>query len=100
MEKTPTQHMTLIVFGGALLAAIVVALVIFFLPSTETEEDLLLVEQGEEVTPVTSVALQTTNFDTSVLDNAQYKELDSSLFIRGLLPVAPPVGTGKTNLFR
>lgn len=100
MEKTPTQHMTLIVFGGALLAAIVVALVIFFLPSIKNEEDPLIAQGDGETAPAAGVVLQTKNFNTSVLDNPQYKELDSSLFTRGLLPVAPPTGTGKTNLFR
>ncbi len=96
MESEPTHHTTLIVFGGALLAAVIVAVVIYFLPSNKDE--------FAQVTDNTSVPAQEgvsqNSFDTSVLQRSEYKELDASLFTRGLLPVVPPTGTGKTNLFR
>jgi hypothetical protein len=99
METTQTQHMTLIVFGGALLAAVVVAVVVFVIPADPEDDPLLMDDVLTETTaPVNEVV--TTTFNTSVLENPKYQELDNSLFIRGLLPVNPPTGTGKTNLFR
>ncbi|MDA1169179.1 MAG: hypothetical protein O3A36_02480 [bacterium] len=98
MESEPTQHTTLIVFGGALLAAVVIATIVYFLPSSNPDfaEDL--------DTPTPNVPLQEIislkNFDLSVLERTEYKNLDNSLFTRGLLPVTPPTGTGKTNLFQ
>lgn len=94
----PQQHMTLIVLAGALIAAVAVALVIYFLPGTDqtVSEVSAPLENGV-------VAVQdgtNTQFDTSLLQRPEYANLDMSLFARGLLPVQPPVGAGKTNLFR
>lgn len=96
MESEPTHHTTLIVFGGALLAAIIIASIIYFLPSSNPEF-------AQELTIPTAPLEETIsrkNFDLSVLERTEYKDLDNSLFTRGLLPVAPPTGTGKTNIFR
>lgn len=38
-------------------------------------------------------------FDTSVLRDPRYLELDTSLIEQGRLPVQPPVARGKPNLF-
>ncbi len=96
METESQQHMIPIVLGGALVAALAVAAVIYFIPSMDsTPEDL--------IAPTDQVALQTSGtgqFDTSLLQAPEYNALDASLFSRGLLPVAPPAGTGKTNLFQ
>lgn len=96
MESEPAKHTTIIVFGGILLAAVVVALVMYFLPGNEADDtqELQTIDTGEQQVagPV--------NFNTAVLERNEYKELDASLFTRGLLPVTPPTGTGKTNVFR
>ena len=96
MESEPTKHTTIIVFGGILLAAVVVALTLFFLPSVPMDDapvlDPMQSASKEEARP--------TNFNTAVLERKEYKDLDNSLFVRGLLPVTPPTGTGKTNVFR
>lgn len=101
MENTPTQsqHMTLIVIGGALLAAIVVGLIVFLMPNN-VEEDFPVEEITTQEEDITSTITIQKNFDTSVLDSSNYTQLDRSLFVRGVLPVIPPTGTGKTNLFR
>ncbi|MEK7500198.1 MAG: hypothetical protein AAB649_06385 [Patescibacteria group bacterium] len=96
MESEPTHHTTLIVFGGALLAAVIVAVVIYFLPS-KPQEFVQVTDNSAE--PIQEASSQK-NFDTSVLQRSEYKDLDASLFTRGLLPVVAPTGTGKTNLFR
>lgn len=96
METTPTKNMTLIVLSGALLATLAVALVIYLIPSgTDVVEDLPI-ENGQIAVENTV----TTEFNTSVLQRTEYTNLDSSLFLRGLLPVQPPAGVGKTNLFQ
>jgi Tfp pilus assembly protein PilO len=96
METAQTQHMTLYIFGGVLLAAIVVALVIYFMPNTALD----IVEGPELGVQVAQETGTQREFNISVLQRTEYKELDASLFVRGLLPVAPPTGTGKTNLFQ
>lgn len=96
METAPTQHMTLIVLSGALLAALAVAAVIYFVPTLTPVAPEAQIENTQVVLEETA----STEFNTSVLQRTEYKELDASLFTRGLLPVQPPVGTGKTNLFR
>jgi hypothetical protein len=96
-EQTKPQHMTLIVLSGALLAAIAVALVIYFLPSLNSDTTELPVENGQVALDNSAV---TSEFNTSVLQRKEYTDLDMSLFSRGLLPVQPPTGVGKTNLFR
>lgn len=96
METAPTKNMTLIVLSGVLVAALAVALVIYFLPSGSDVTEDLPIENGQ-VAVDTNV---TTEFNTSVLQRTEYTNLDSSLFLRGLLPVQPPAGVGKTNLFQ
>lgn len=95
METEPRQHhMVLIVLSGALLAALVVAVVIYFVPSSGT----LPVQDSADQTALNTGT--SPDFNTAVLQRAEFRALDTSLFTRGLLPVQPPTGTGKANLFQ
>lgn len=96
MESEPTKHTTLIVFGGALLAVVIIAIVVYVMPRSNEE----LARELEAPTELAQETKTQTTFNTSVLERTEYKELDIGLFTRGLLPVTPPTGTGKTNLFR
>ena len=96
MENTPTQHMTLIVFGGVLLAAIIVGVIMYFSSSFSSQG--LVTQSTTDMVPL--AANTATQFDTTLFQRTEYKQLDMSLFVRGLLPVVPPAGTGKANIFR
>lgn len=96
METEPTKHTTLIVFGAFLGVAIIISLAVYFIMGTGSD---VSDEFGVVGTTPEIVASQK-NFNTAVLDRAEYRDLDGSLFTRGLIPVTPPTGTGKTNLFQ
>lgn len=87
------QHTTIILLIAILLAAGAVAAIIFFMPGTDTD---IPFSQNEGST--NTVGAQ--GFDTGVLQSREYTQLDASLMQRGLLPVQPPAGAGKTNIFR
>lgn len=87
------QHTTIILLAAILLAAGAVAAVIFFVPGTDTDVPF---QQGGGSTNTVGVQ----GFDTGVTQSREYSELDLGLLQRGLIPVQPPAGTGKTNIFR
>ncbi len=88
------QHATVLVLLAILLAAIAVAAVIYLIPGRE--QGVPAIEQEDGAT--STVGLQ--GFNTGTLQSSEYTSLDSGLFTRGLLPVQPPAGTGKANIFR
>ncbi len=98
METSSTQHMTIILLVAVLLAAVAVTTVIYFMPSLNP----IAQNSGEVVMeddPLLGVPAAQ-GFNTGVLQRPDYVGLDASLFARGLVPVQPPTGTGKTNLFQ
>ncbi len=92
-QEPKQQHTTIILLIAILLAAGAVAAVIFFIPGTDT---IIPFEQRDGST--NTVGAQ--GFDTGVLQGQDYTTLDLNLLNRGLLPVQPPAGAGKTNIFR
>ena len=92
-QEPKQQHMTIILLIAILLAAGAVAAVIYFVPGTDT---IIPVQKNEGST--STIGAQ--GFDTGVLQSREYTALDLNLLNRGLLPVQPPAGAGKTNIFR
>ncbi len=90
--------MTIILLIAVLLAAVAVTTVIYFMPSLNP----IAQNSGEVVMeddPLLGVPAAQ-GFNTGALQRPDYVGLDASLFARGLVPVQPPTGTGKTNLFQ
>jgi hypothetical protein len=46
------------------------------------------------------VAASPASFSTNVLQRSDYQALDQKLIQQGSIPVQPPQGTGKSNLFQ
>jgi len=92
-QEPKQQHTTIILLIAILLAAGAVAAVIFFVPGTDS---IIPLQQHNGST--NTIGAQ--GFDTGVLQSQEYTTLDLNLLNRGLLPVQPPAGVGKTNIFR
>lgn len=96
-EPITQNHMAIVILSAILLAVIAVTAVIFVLPSFtpgSSNNDVLLGEDG-----VSSTA-PSQGFNTGVILRPDYANLDTSLSTRGLVPVQPPTGTGKANIFQ
>jgi hypothetical protein len=95
-EPITQNHMAIVILSAILLAVIAVTAVIFVLPSFTpgSNNDVLLGQDG--VSSTTSGQ----GFNTGVVLRPDYANLDTSLSARGLVPVQPPTGTGKANIFQ
>ena len=96
------QRKLIIVLLAVLLAVLAASgVVLVFLPTGGQSED-----------PVTGTSTSTQNnqpgdideqdvqgFNLQTLERNAFKELDTGMIQRGLLPVKPPQGTGKANPF-
>lgn len=87
------QNSTALVLLAILFAALAVAAVIYLIPGTDKA-----VPGAQDNGSTNTVGLQ--GFNTAILQSREYAALDASLLTRGLLPVVPPAGTGKANIFR
>lgn len=95
MESTSSGK-TIIMLVAALLAVLLVSItVLYLLPTGRDSVPVEPLSQDE----AGSAAPAGTGFNWQVLERSVYKALDSTLLQRGLLPVKPPVGTGKANPF-
>lgn len=80
---------TIVLLIAVLLAALLAGVaVVFLLPNTQSNPVSI---------PITPLPPE--NLDTSVLQRAEYTQLDVHLLQQGALPVQPPAAAGKTNPF-
>ena len=93
MAEKNTQQKIIVILIASLLAVVAAGVVIIFvIPSAGPPQDI-------DQTDATPRQAPTSTFDTSVLQRSDYTLLDIGLFIRGLIPVKPPIGAGKANPF-
>ncbi len=110
MNTASPQKIIIVILGAILLAAVAVALVIYFRPALNLQPFQIPESQIDNQGPAPRLPAGQAGspasgegevgFDTTILTRPDYTALDSSLFVKGLLPVQPPVGAGKQNPFQ